>query len=315
MTTAFFSLKKPYLALSITVLLLAFLAFIGQKSFTTSANFNSALTLDFALTIPLIYFLLIRKSSIPKTTIVPIFIIGLIVASYTIPVENQNLLSLIKTWVVPVVEISVLTFVIIKVRKLVLEYKQNKSENLDFFDALKVTTKQLLPSLASNLLAMEVSVLYYGFFKWKKTKLQPNQFTYHIHFLLIKWSTTAAIIALILSVYSGFQFLGFSKSLMHRPITITNETLFLKNGILAETTIPINNIASVKSFTKDIEKDSDIKRLSPLGGLEPHNILIELKKPETWFGLYGSKKTYMALVLHIDDTTSFKKTLEDLIHE
>lgn len=336
MVNQFFSLRKPYLALSITVLLLASLAFVSKTSFSNSTHFLSALTVDFALVIPFIYFLLIRKSNIPKTTVVPIFIIGLVVASYVIPKQNQTVLSLIKTWILPIVEISVFTYVFIKVRKLILKFKKTKQDNLDFYDALKQTTKQLLPSLPGNLLAMEVSVLYYGVFKWKKNILKPNQFTYHknsgtptllgalifliavetvsIHLLLMKWSMIAAIIALILSVYSGFQILGFLKSLLYRPINLTNDTLYLKYGILAETTISTKNIESISHFTKDLEKDSEIKKLSPLGGLESHNLLIQLKEPEQFFGLYGTKKEYQSIVLFVDEKTKFKCAIESLIH-
>src|SRR6056297_2889248 len=78
---------------------------------------NLAITADLLLTVPLVYFLLIRKSKIPKTTVIPVMIIGLLVGSYFLPKENQTYLELFKNWFLPVIELSILTFVIIKVRK------------------------------------------------------------------------------------------------------------------------------------------------------------------------------------------------------
>lgn len=47
------------------------------------------ITFDLILFIPAIYFLLIRQREIPKITIVPFFIAGIVIASFIIPKDFQ----------------------------------------------------------------------------------------------------------------------------------------------------------------------------------------------------------------------------------
>ena len=102
-------------------------------------------TFDLFLTVPFIYFLLIRTTDIPKTTVFPFMIFGIIICSIILPSENQYYLDIFKTWALPVVEISILSFVIYKVRKGIKSYKSNKTESFDFFTTLKNTCSEILP--------------------------------------------------------------------------------------------------------------------------------------------------------------------------
>jgi hypothetical protein len=180
---------------------------------------------------------------------------------------------------------------------------------------------------------MELAVFYYGFISWKKRTLTENEFTYHknsgtisllaaliviigvetyvLHILLLKWSAIAAWIASILSVYSSIQIFGFLKSILKRPVAIENNILHLRYGILSETTIDISNIESIKITNKEIEFDTKTIKLSPLGELESHNMLITLKKENTFSGLYGMKKTYKTIVFFIDDKEKFTSFIEE----
>jgi hypothetical protein len=77
------------LAMIAALVLLASLAF-----FTTHSNVLSlAITIDLLVTIPFIYFLGIRKTAIPKTTVVPFIILGVIICSFIVPLENQYYLN------------------------------------------------------------------------------------------------------------------------------------------------------------------------------------------------------------------------------
>lgn len=84
----------------------------------------NAITIDFIITIPILYFLLIRKRRISNLTIGPFLILCVVLASYTIPPENQDLLNRAKTWLIIVIELSVITFVIIKVKKQSIRIKK-----------------------------------------------------------------------------------------------------------------------------------------------------------------------------------------------
>jgi hypothetical protein len=192
-----------------------------------------AITGDLLLTAPLIYFLLIRKTKIPNTTVVPFVILGVVVSSLILPLENQYYLNLFKVWILPIIEISVISFIFYKVRKAIQINKLKKNISTDFFTSLKHVCNEIFPKPLVIPFVTEVSVFYYGFIYWKKRHLNKNEFSYHkdsgtitlliaillivgieifvIHQILLKWSELAAWILTILSIYSGIQIFGFIK--------------------------------------------------------------------------------------------------------
>lgn len=293
------------------------------------------ITFDLLLTVPFVYFLLIRKTKIPKTTVVPFLIVGIIICSFILPAENQYYLNLFKTWVLLIVELSILSFVIFNVRKGIIQYRQSKTESFDFFTTLKNICYKILPKGLVIPVVTEIAVFYYGFINWRKRKLKENEFTYHkdsgtvtlliaiifivaietvtIHILLAKWNTTVAWILTCLSIYSSIQVFGFVKSMLKRPITIENNKLYLRYGIMNETTIDLKNIDSIEITSKDIELNKETRKLSFLGELESHNIVIRLKEENTLIGLYGFKRKYKNLALHVDNKIEFKNRINNAL--
>ncbi|WP_299221419.1 hypothetical protein [uncultured Aquimarina sp.] len=292
-------------------------------------------TADLLFTVPFIYFLLIRKKNIPKITILSLFILGIVITTFIIPKENQLFLNQIKTWFLPFLEIGVFTFILFRVRKVLKSYSANKNENNDFFSTLKVTCEEILPKKIAILLTMEIAVFYYGFISWKKTELHSNEFSYYknsgtisllmaliaiivietyvLHILLGKWSAVAAWIVTGLSIYSGIQIFGFLKSMFKRPFSIETNTIHLRYGILSEAIIDINNIKSIKISSKPIEFNDTTRKLSPLGELESHNMVINVKKENSIIGLYGIKRKFKTLVFYIDKKEEFKAQLDKKI--
>lgn len=323
------NIQKGLVIFGTPLLLIGLMILIAKSSlFTANKDYlSTAITFDLLLTIPLIYFLLIRKTTIPKTTVAPFLIIGIVVCSYLLPIENQYYLSLFKTWILPIVELSIITFVIYNLVKAIKRFKKNKTNSFDFYTTLKDTCYEILPKGIVIPVVTEIAVIYYGFINWKKRILKPNEFSYHknsgtisllgaiifiigvetvvLHILLVKWSTIAAWILSILSIYSAIQLFGFLKSMLKRPISIENDTLYLRYGIMNESVVPIKAIDSIELFTKDIELDKETRKLSFLGELETHNVKINLKKEHTLVGLYGIKRKLKVLVLHVDNKIEF----------
>lgn len=320
----------------IPLALLGTLIFLMKSSFLNgNDSLNFAITADLLLIVPLVYFLLIRKSKIPNTTVIPVMIIGLIIGSYFLPKESQTYLSIFKTWALPVIEISILTFVIIKVRNAIRKHKELKGSKPDFFIALKSTCYEILPKKLVIPFATEVAVFYYGFINWETREINNNEFTYHkksgtpalfyafiliigvetiaIHFLLTRWSFIAAWILTALSIYTAIQVFGFARSLKQRPISINQDSLTLKYGILNEVEIPFSDIDKVELSGKLLVKNELTKTLSPLGELESHNVIIHLKKENELVGLYGMKKKFQVLGLHIDEPKDFYERMENAL--
>ena len=326
--------QKNLILFGIPLLIIGAMVLIAQSPLFTNYPNRLAIgiTADLLVTVPFIYFLLIRKTKIPKTTVVPFIILGMVICSRILPLEHQNYLSLFKTWVLPVVEISILSFVIYNVRKGIKKYRLNKKEAFDFFTTLKHTCYELLPKAIVIPLVTEIAVFYYGFIYWKKRKLKDNEFSYHkdsgsialliaivfiiaietavLHILLVKWNSMVAWTLTGLSIYSGIQILGFLKSMFKRPLLLENDKLYLRYGIMTETTITLKDIEAIEMSSKDIEPNQDTRKLSFLGELESHNIIIRLKKENKLTGLYGIERKYKNLALHVDDKIKFKNDIE-----
>ena len=206
---------------------------------------------------------------------------------------------------------------------------------MTFFSILKSTCYEILPKGVVIPFVTEIAVIYYGFINWKKRRLQPNEFSYHkdsgtvgiliailfliaietvaLHLLLAKWNITAAWILTGLSIYTGIQILGFLKSMYKRPIIIEGNKLYLRYGIMNQTTINIEDIESVELTMKDIELTKTTRKLSFLGNLEGHNMVIKLKKENVLTGLYGIKRPYNTIALHVDKKIGFKNQIETLL--
>ena len=317
----------------IPFLLFAVLILIMKSSLTQDySELSLAITIDLLVSIPLIYFLLIRKTEIPKTTIIPVMIIGMLLGYYFLPPNQQTYLEFFKDWILPLVEVFVVTFIIIKVNKVIKEFKARHNSSPDFFNTLKQTCLTILPKKLVMLFATEVAVIYYGFIKWKTKTVRENEFTYHkrsgtpaviniiilliaietfvVHLLLSMWNIYAAWILSGLSIYTVLQMFGFAKSLSQRLISINKDFLTLHYGILSETEIPFSNIEHIELSKRKINNDKLSLKLSPLGELENHNVIISLKGAGTLIGLYGIQKKFTKIALHIDKPNEFVQYLQ-----
>lgn len=325
--------NKALISLSVVSILICILILLMRSPLLKGNNTLSlAITIDLLLLVPFVYFLFIRKTQIPKTTVVPIMIISLLVGMYFIPKESQTYLMLFKTWLLPLVEISVITYLIIKVRSTIKRYKEIKDNNLDFFTTLKSTCSEILPKKVVTPFATEIAVIYYGFINWKNTKYAENEFTHHknsgspaifgsliliivietfaLHFLLAKWNIIATWVLTTLSIYTAIQVLGFAKSLAKRPISINKNSLSLRYGIINEVDIQFSNIEKIELSKKPLNEDKLTKTLSPLGEVESHNVIIYLKETNVLRGIYGIKKEFKTIGLHIDEPSRFYDKME-----
>lgn len=331
--------QKKVMIFGIPLLIIMLIIFITKTPLfqMNPDHLATGITFDLLITTPFIYFLLIRKTNIPKTTIVPFLIIGIVICSLILPTENQHYLNLFKTWVLPIVELSVLSFVVHNIRKAIKSYKQKEGNSIDFFTTLKNTCYELLPKHAVIPVVTEIAVFYYGFIYWKKLELKENEFSYHknsgsislliaiilivtietvaLHSLLTKWSSIAAWILTFLSIYSGIQIFGFLKSMLKRPISIEDDKLFLRYGIMNETTIDLKNIDSIELSSKDIELTKETRKLSFLGELESHNLVIHLKEENALIGLYGIIRKYKTLAFHVDDKFEFQNRINQALKQ
>lgn len=292
-----------------------------------------AISLDLLFTIPLIYMIGIWKSKIPKTTIVPIIILGLILGYFILPDADHNYLDLFKKWLLPIIEtfvVLVVTFKMYKLSKAIRDH--NSPETIDTYEIIKSSCRDLMPGLAASLMATEIAMIYYLFNFKAIPVLKANEFSYHkksgtqlligvlifmtiietfvMHLVIHKWNPTLAWVLTGLSIYATIQFCSFSRSLSRRPIKITPDNLSIKYGLLAEVEIPLSHIDKIELSRKSLSKNKLYQKVSPFGDLESHNIVISLNEEMKLKRLYGLKKSFIKLALHIDEAERFKTVVD-----
>ncbi len=337
--TKTFLIYSRYSILAIPLFLMIACVSIVQFPFfnENQSTLSWALTIDLAILIPLIYLVSIRNKTIPKTTVVPIFIIGMAVATAIIPREHQQVLQWLKTWLLPVIELFILIYINAKLYFMISRLKQEKRASSDFFNLVKKVCKESFGDRLHLFLATEIAVFYYGLMAWRKKHLKNNEFSYHkntgsaallvaiiiiilietfvLHQVLMKWNALVAWIIFGISIYTILQFFAILKSLPYRPIRIENNELHLRYGMLNETVISIDHISKLEFTTKEFERESTIKRLSPLGVAEGHNIIVHLDREYKLNGLYGLKKAYTSIAFNVDEKEAFKNKITPLLNK
>lgn len=324
--------NKTILALMTPLVLWAMMKLvIDYQNINIYNSFDLIITLDLLVIIPGLYFLLIQNTKIPKKTTILVMILGFLLGIHILPKSSQNYLEIFKNWILPFIELTILISVLYQSKRGYSQFKKYYEDDPDFYNSLKKVCTELLPSKLVLPLTIEFSVIYYGFIKWSKMIPKRNEYTYHtksgtpaliysfifliiietlvVHILLSKWSIIAAWILTILSTYSAIQFLGFAKSLLYRPIVMNKSSVILKYGILSEVDIMYENIRNIENTKKRFKTNQLIQRLSPLGDLESHNIIIELNNEVQIKGLYGSKRTCKTVLLYIDEPKYFLQNI------
>ncbi len=323
--------SRKILVFGLPLLLVAFLVFLSKSLAFQNApkDLSFGILMDLILTLPVLYYCLIRKTSIPKYTVVSVFIVGVIVASFIIPVEHQGLLTQIKTFAIPIAELGILGVLIYQARSVIKEMKKNDRKGVDFFDALSIACSNTLPGRVGKLLATEVGVVYYSFFANKKAVLGENDFTYFkkngikttlsvflgliivetgiVHILVEKWNVTVAWVLTFLGLYTCLQVFALIRSMNKRLISIDyeNQLLKLRYGFFSQTAIPFQQIKSIEKSKKTLPDDKNFIALSAVDLLDPHNVVLHLNEKQTLHKIYGIEKEFSSIAIYVDDKERF----------
>lgn len=335
------NIKSPriYLGSLLLLSILGFLIFLSNSSYIEVPNTKlaNAIVLDFVLTIPILYYLIIRKTKIPKITVITCAVVCIILASYVIPIAHQSLLDSIKSFGLPILELLLLGLVSFYGFKTYRSYQNNEAINTDFYGILKEACAQVMPSPFSKLFATEIGVIYYSLVAWDSRALKNNEYSYHkrngitsvvivllfvvaieilaVHLVASKWSHTVAYVLSFFGIYSCLQVFAVIKSVSRRPYYINEdkETLELKYGMFAESIIGFDQIESIEYNRKSLPEDKSIVQFSTLGILDSHNVILHLKEKNVIDRIYGMKKEYNSLAIMVDEHEDFLQRMEKLI--
>lgn len=286
---------------------------------------------DLTITSPLIYFLCIRKKRVSNFTVVPVFIIGILLTKIILPQEHHTHVDFINFYVLPIIELLVFSIVLRNVYRLKKEYKIHQLYTHDFYQSFKMSAQKLMGNQrVAGILTTEVSMIYYALICWKKRSSNAYQFTSYkangslalygvilflmfietfvVHVILHTYGHyVTSWILLMVSIYSFIQFFGHVKAMVYRKSMMDEENIFLKYGLFGDVTIPLSSIKRVEVSSQKIEGNEmcTVHKLSLLGELEPHNIILYLENDVTIHKAYGMTKSAHVLLVSIDSPQEF----------
>ncbi len=321
---------SPFYLLIPVIMLAGVVLMAITPAIVAKPHISEALSLDLLVSIPFVWFLVIRKRSIPNITVVPVLILCTVVGYQVLPESQHSYLNAFESFVLPFIELGVLAFVITKVVQLRKLHKAQQATHHDFFTSLNTAVGEVLPPKIAPFFALEVSMFYYAFGRLS-AKNRPEGFTYHkesgvkalyivlvfiimvetvaLHVLLHNWNPIVAWVLTGLSLYTAVQFTAFTRSLGARPILIQANVLFLRYGIMANVDIDLDSIEKAYSHTSDLPEDKSVHKLGLLGALEQHNVILELKEEVVIKGLYGKKIQTSKIALWLDEPSTFIKAV------
>lgn len=297
------------------------------------------ITLDLTIVIPLIYLWIIRKKNVSTFTVIPVFLLCLLLASFLLPPAHHQALQWIKAWLLPIVELSALSFLIYKMRQIWIQLKKEKAANPDFLEVLYKSTRQVFGhSTFAQVLSTELAVFYYAFYFGKKREAdQLLSFSYHkksgqtevlgiicfllivetvpVHILLSMWNETLAWIASLSSLYIMLQILAHLRASRLRFIVFEEERLVLRNGLAASAQINYADIEDLEMTSRRVKTDKKVVKIGFLPELESHNMVLSLTDPQPITGLYGKEKKAQVLLFFVDDKEAFSQKMNSKMND
>jgi hypothetical protein len=242
---------------------------------------------DFVVSLPaLYYFLVIRAGAQPLVTLVPVLAAGMLRAAYLAPFNGFSRIVL-----GGMCECGVAWFLL----------RQGRN------------------SLVARVLLSELSVLRYALAGWwmqPDVPLDGHAFSMHksggasamfglfatigvveaalTHFIVQRWSATAAWLIFGLSIYGAILLIALARSFSLRPIVVTERSVLIRSGMIWSVEIEPRNIARVH-----LSSATPAECLRVTGMAEP-NVLVELRHCVTAEGLYGRRRTVSSIGISAD---------------
>lgn len=329
--------KRAAIAVFLPVALICLLAWFSFSRIVAAHTmpFSAGITFDLIFTVPLLHFLLARGSSYLKYSLSLFFTAGLLVASTIIPAAGQFWLHQVKLWIVPAIEISVISVLVIKTRQAAARHRQAESAGQDFYSTLKAVSRELLPKRLAAIVTAELGAFYYGFCCRRKPVDTDTQFSYHkktstllfigififmillettvFHLLVARLSVKAAWVLTSLSLYAALQAFGIARSVCMRPVEINGDRLIIPYGILADTAISLHDVLSIE-IVQPGARPENAMCISPFKKMEEPDVLLKLGRTYTINGIYGSEKAFEALLIRVDEQEKFISAVLLLLH-
>lgn len=334
MTFAKVSFDSKLVIFGLPMLVVAFCVLVSFSALVTvHPELAIGITYDLTLTAPLLYLFLIRKQNISKFTVIPFFVVCILIGKLILPEESRFHLDLMMKWVLPIVELVAFTVISFAAYRTYTSYKSVSGKSSDAMEIIRETcTAANFPAFFAKIAAFEIGAIYYAFWAWRAPR-RDNTYSYHkksgivavysivifiilaetlvIHVLVVGFSQIIAWLLTISSVYLAFQIFAHLKAAIQRPFEFLGTKLFLHNGLFNDIVLEAENIKSFEATSLPFEKEAGVKKFGLVADIEQHNFKIELNEETELTGFYGIGSKVKTLYVFVDEVDAFKEAIQN----
>lgn len=299
---------------------------LQQPAIVTNPNFGLVVTLDLAVVLPAVCFLLLhRRRPLAPSVLVSGMILGGFVSALLLRLSGHTrghaFVVLIGLELLSLVFFG--TKIVTFVRRVRADLRTGEPLEQTLRRSLE-TTYAGLPALPVYRLALtETLLIYYGVFgSFRRTPpARPHTFSYHrsqdttvslalmliialevvpLHVLVHSWSGVGAWLLTGASLYTLLWLLGDLQALRLKPITLTPTRLRLYTGLRWQAEVTLDNIAAVTTA----EPRAACINLS-ISRSKPQLYLL-LKRPASVFGVFGRRTEVTCIGVCVDEPERFQ---------
>jgi len=306
---------KIFIAAAVAINVLAFLLVRAIPR----APVQGGAAFDVALTVPLLYFLLIVRAGLqPAASVAPLLLLGMLRASYLVPSA-----ALVRPALAASVELAVAALLVHRLRRGL----NTANAQEDVPERLAAAAREIVPARRiAAVLASELAGFFYAL-SWRRKAHVPagaRAFSIHresgiaalfgvlagaslveaalVHLVIARWSVAAAWLLTALSVYGALWLTAIARSFVLRPVLMEDQFLVVRTGILWSARIPRGTIVVAGSGVAPGKKPLTYPLCAP-------NVTLHLSQPVAAHGLYGMRREVCTVALQLDDRDAFLRAL------
>ena len=273
------------------------------------------------LTTVLFYGLVARPLRLPISRTVLFAVAMLRVALFIVP-SATPLMGSIWPALLGLLEVVVLAVSALRFHEIRQTYRTLRPTH-DAYTALQGGFSAVFGKKAARIILSEGQVIYYALFNWHgpvslpagaiavTTHRESGQVALLIgllgvglieatamHLVLAGWWPTVAFWVTLVSLYGCLVILAIINTTRKRPSFLVETTLHLRLDMRWHAVVSLDNIAAV---TPIFDKPAKRPGLLNAALLTAPNVLITLREPVTFNGIYGLSRTVRQISLFIDD--------------
>lgn len=308
---------------------------LGFDSLQGRGPLLAGVTLDLVVTVPFAYyFLVVRKYAFHALSVVPVVIVGIVIANLLLPESHKGTLRFVELILLPV-EVGLMALVGTRAYRAIRQFRSSR-DLADPVEQFRNAAATLVgKSRVADIIGTEVACLYFSLFSWRSKPFIPNgssAFTAHeksgnaglvlaaillvvaeiipIHLLVAQWSLLAAWILTILSAYGLLLLVGDYRATVLRPILVHSNTLILRAGLRWNVDVPITQISRIVPSDDGLQGDSlDLT----IVGSATHWIVLSASLEVR--GMYGIRRTVRRIGIQPDEPVKFEECLMRLLRD